>query len=410
MIQVEQKIVVANSIYKVVIEKKYAGDNGNINYLLHLKSTPSTKIQRWSQRSWDDLFIFVAAPSGYFITLYTKKDDPSKVLLKKFLKSRLSEIQAVRSLPLSGLLFRSLISYPANEIYGGLQRFLSFPIIPPPVSYKKQQIKPLPNGTFEPFLSVNRDLWISYSFTEEKAHRLAFRVAGQAKRLIIVYCHPTFTRHHRCDTESVNVVSLSEYLGLLSPEIHRQYINQTRFLINHMQLEPDEVRRTPDKGNIISNIENQEEIIPIRTSELREAKAGLGILVTSTWHVAYVCACANLINAALNKKIDNYQGSQRLSKEVYSFKSIFARVVDDIILNKPPDVQLYVQQNGPVYIRVGGLQFSFHGIPRTSTISAFEISDQNIPQTWTGLRLQPVAPLVLKWARVKLQEDKLVPL
>jgi hypothetical protein len=403
----QQTIVVANEVYTATIEKCYVAENERINYLIRLGSIPSSKRQQWNQRAWNDLFHLVADSSGYFITLYTEKKDPSKVLLRKFLSSMLADIESVRSLPISSLLFRSLISYAAHDSYAGLQRFKSFPVLPAPVERKVRQIQPLRHDTYEPFLSKDRDLWIISSFTEEKAHRQALRLAGQAKKLIAVFCHPTFTQHHRCVVQSASVVSLSEFLRMLSPAIHRCYIQQARFLINNLRQEPNESGKPLTSDAIFNIIKTQQKPMPIHTVDLREAKAGLGMIVTTTGDAAYVCACANLLNAALNQRLKTYDGSLKLAKEVYSFKSIFGRAIEDIIWRSPPDVRVYVERGGLVYISVRGLQFSFHAIPRTSAISAYECSEQNTPQAWAELRLQPVAPLVLKWAKALLLEEKL---
>jgi hypothetical protein len=181
----QQTIVVANEAYTATIEKCYVAENERINYVIRLRSVPSSRRQEWNQRAWNDLFHLVVDPSGYFITLYTEKKDPSKVLLRKFLSSMLADIESVRSLPISSLLFRSLISYAAHDSYEGLQRFNSFPVLPALVGRENRQIQPLRQGTYEPFLSKDRDLWIVASFTEEKAHRQALRLAGQAKKLIL---------------------------------------------------------------------------------------------------------------------------------------------------------------------------------------------------------------------------------
>jgi hypothetical protein len=109
----------------------------------------------------------------------------------------------------------------------------------------------------------------------------------------------------------------------------------------------------------------------------------------------------------MNQRLKTYDGSLELAKEVYSFKAIFARAVEDIIWWSPPDVRVYVERGGPVYISVRGLQFSFHAIPRTPAIGGYERSEKNIPQAWAELRLQPLAPLVLKWAQALLLEEKL---
>jgi hypothetical protein len=401
----QQTIRIAGGTYTATIENRYAAENGRINYLIRLGSLPSSKSEQWNQRAWNDLFHLVAEPSGYFVTLFTEEKDPSKVLLRKFLSAKLSDIESVRSLPIASLLFRSLISYAAHDSYDGLQRFRSFPIISAKGD-REEKGQPVQQGTYEPFLSKDGDLWIASSFTEEKAHRLALRLSGQARRLVVVYCHPTFTRHHRCVDQSASVVSLSEFLRMSSPTIHRRYIQQARFLINHLREGPADSRNPPSSDAILNDIRVRHERMPIHTSELREAKAGLGIIVTTTGDAAYVCACANLLNAAMNQRLKTYDGSLELAKDVYSFKAIFARAVEDIIWWSPPDVRVYVEPRGPVYIDVHGLQFSFHAIPRTSAIGAYERSERNILQTWAELRLQPLAPLVLRWAQAVMREEK----
>lgn len=44
-----------------------------------------------------------------------------------------------------------------------------------------------------------------------------------------------------------------------------------------------------------------------------------------------------------------------------------------------------------MYIRCYGVQFSFHNIIITESISAFVDSKSNIPVQWDGVRLQPIA-------------------
>ncbi len=98
------------------------------------------------------------------------------------------------------------------------------------------------------------------------------------------------------------------------------------------------------------------------------------MLVTTTAGAAYVCACANLLNAALNGRLQNYDGSIQLSKEIYSFKAILGRAIDDMVQNPPPGVQIYVERDALLYVRVRELQFSFHAIPRTSAVRAYQLS------------------------------------
>jgi len=131
-----------------------------------------------------------------------------------------------------------------------------------------------------------------------------------------------------------------------------------------------------------------------------------GNVIATTGDAAYVLACGNLINAALNKQVKSYEGSQKLTKEVYSFKFVVGRAIEDIITIRPPDVSVYIEGKGLVYVNVLGIQFSFHALPRTPMLVGYQRSELNKPQEWSGLRLQPIAPLILRWAETVLLEEK----
>lgn len=230
---VAQPIFIVSRRYLGTITQRYVTDDGRNHYLVHVRSTFASGKHRWIQRAWDDVFHLVSSPTGEFITLFTQKKDPSRRLLARFLKSRLTDIESVRSLPVSSFLFRALVGTAAHDRYHGLKRFQKFPLEASRIP--DASLRPNRHDAYEPFLSRNRDLWITCSFTEEKAHRQALQLAGQTDRLLAVFCHPTFTRHHRCTHEPSSVLSLSEFLRALSPAIHRRYIQHARFLINHLR-------------------------------------------------------------------------------------------------------------------------------------------------------------------------------
>ncbi len=401
--EVPQLFVLGRTNYHAWVERRSVTDDARTHYFVRVRSLFSSKRQRWDQRAWNDLFHLVAGSSGHFITMFTHKRDPSKVLLKKFLTGRLADIETVRSLPVSSLLFRALVSTAAHDRFDGLRRFEQFQINSaqlPSMSHHPPNL-----DSYEPFLSRNRALWIICSFTEEKAHRQALRLSGQTQRLLAVFCHPTFTRHHRCAHDTVSVTSLPEFLRELSPTIHKRYFVHARFLINHLRQDSRDQEEDLQSNSIRELVRKTDRPLPIHTSDLREAKAGLGLIIATSGEAAYVCACANLLNAALNRRLQTYDGSVPLANEVYSFKAILGRAIDDILRNRPPGVELYVEPGGLLYVSVRGLQFSFHAVPQTPAIRAHQRSNRNAPQAWSGKRLQPVAPLVLRWARSLLLEE-----
>jgi hypothetical protein len=402
-----QEISSGRISYEAIVKSRKVDEKrgGRIVCLVHLRN-PELNLslrKQWQNRSWDHEFRLVASPEGYFITLYVVGDDPTETMLREFFEGDFPALENKRNLPLSGLMFRSLISYAALDMYPELEKAHSYTI--KSVSQKgfHSGVRPLDaGGTFEPFLSQGRELWIGYSFTEEKAHRLALQLIGQCDRLIVVYSQPTFSKHHRAKG-SAEIYSLSEFLRLASADIYRNYSEQARFLLNHLQGEPeDEAESARELYEKVLTLKGPMEIL---TSEVREAKAGLGIIVTNECEAAYVCACANLLNAALNRRSGLYLGGLELSNEVYSFKQIFGRKVEEMMLLQARGVSVYLAPDGLTYVSIGGVQFSYRQIPRTAKLKAFASTKMNTLQEWDGIRLQPIAPLVLAWARALMRED-----
>lgn len=405
MLSVPQHIASGAERFVVTIQNRLQGSNGRTSWLVKITTAPASRRKLWEHRQWDDVFQLVLASDGHFITLFTQEKDPSKELVRQFFQGRLITNSA-RSLPVSALLFRSLVLYAAEDVFGPLDRGL---VLPTPSSDHDElrHTSAETDSTWVPFLSRGLELWISYAFAEEKAHRVGLMNFSAAARLIVVYCQPTFSQHQRCNAANVQVLSLQEFVSLGAGPGRFNFLPQARLLINNLHLENAEHREPQlPASNLLAEIQSgQCKPIKIETSELREAKAGLGIVIVNASDVAYLCACANLINAALNKKIGNYEGSVRLSKDVYTFKSRLALSLAKVTDLNIPEVALFVAEENLVYVKVGKVQFSFHSIPRISALEEYAKSARNIPQQWNGVRLQPIAGLVLAWARTWLRED-----
>ena len=50
-------------------------------------------------------------------------------------------------------------------------------------------------------------------------------------------------------------------------------------------------------------------------------------------------------------------------------------------------------------IELNDFQFSFHHVPMSDKMTEFLNSDRNIEIKWSGKRLQPIAPLIFRYAR-----------
>jgi hypothetical protein len=260
-------------------------------------------------------------------------------------------------------------------------------------------------GPIVPFLSGGRDRWLMYRFTEEKAHRQALYCEGQCRRLISVFCHPTLTPHHRSRTAGTQVVSLFELAELAGSG--RRLLPQIRFLTNHMRLADSDVPfgQTVDEATAaLSAVTGPQDIA---TSELREARAALGMELRTFGDAAYAFAAANLLNAATNPRSTFYRGSQKPPKEAYSFKQRVGRWIEGLAETPIDGVRLYIETSGTVYVTVGHVQFSFHAIPSSTVLARFIASRENLRQEWTGRRLQAIAPSVLAWGRAVFQSEQL---
>ena len=143
--------------------------------------------------------------------------------------------------------------------------------------------------------------------------------------------------------------------------------------------------------------------IPI--SLLREAKSGLEIEVVTVGSAAYFFSCANLLNATLSGRYVIGSIPSNLEKAVYSFKRRVGKVVESIIDNPIQGVEIYFDHQ-LMYVTIDTIQFSCHAIPRTKKIRGFINSKANERQNWSGIRLQPISPMVLDWGRARFIESK----
>jgi len=394
-----QDIRVDGVPYEVTVQDQFEGKNGRPNYLLHVFTPQVEPWREWGRRSWNSVFQLVVGDDGHFITLFTKKRDPSKKLLGAFMRGDFSLVEVERSRELSALLLRSLISYMADSAYPAVRPHATFPWSPTPkrgvAPHADLPVRPRP---LAPLLSDDRELWISCHFSEEVAHRYAFRVASQCRRHVAVYCSPTFTRHHRCGYDGTEVISLPAYLARGGRAHVHRYLPHLRFLLNHLRRRGDQIARGDPGGLQQSIVERRAEGRPPTLAEVQEAKAGLELVVLCAEEAAYFFACANLLNAAMGPA----RADLGLPKEVYSHKSHVGAVMEDVLELEIPDTVVWREANNITFVQVLGVQFSFHAIPLTDRLRALLSASGASESRWGGLRLQPIAGEVLRWGRALL--------
>jgi hypothetical protein len=389
-----------------VLDKRAGKNVGRTEIRVRLETAGASQGVVWRSGRWADDFVLVASNDGHFITLFTKKEDPAKDALVDFMMGRFQRLEAKRCLPWAALLFRTLVGELAAPL-APWERHIVFSSSGEatrdgclPHSQVRPDARPI-----VPFLSAGRDHWLMYGFTEEKAHRQALYCEGQCRELISVFCHPTFAPHHRSRSESTKVVSLFELAELGGTG--RRYLPQIRFLTNHMRLAELDVVRGKTLDEATADLASATEPQEIATSQLREARAALGIEIRTRGEAAYAFAAANLLNAAMNRCAGFYRGSQVPPKETYAFKQRVCHWIEGLAEDPIDGVRLYVDAGGPIYVAVGNVQFSFHAIASTPAIMRFAASPMNEIQEWSGRRLQAISPAVLAWGRAVFQAEGL---
>ncbi len=314
------------------------------------------------------------------------------------MKGNFEKINLNRSLAVSEILFKTLLLHIAEENFPGGKHNAEFDYIP-------NGIRNLPEHPefkqrhfdYIPLYSVGRKLWVSYSFNEEKAHRLAFYEANQTEKLLIVFCNPSYVRHHRCIYPNTEIISIYEFSNLLNPELRLKYEWQTRFLQNHLNLE-----KQLDINKLKEEIENPKpKDYEIMKSDLMEALGVMKISPVNEYDIFHFLAAINLINAFLsrNRKKDLPKKEHKLLRDMYYFKTYLSNVLTDLIKRKTGFAQIYIQNDFTI-IQIMKFQFSFHHSPKNETIISYEKSSLNKKIEWTGKRLQPIAPLLLYYSRI----------
>ncbi|MGB7594795.1 MAG: metalloregulator ArsR/SmtB family transcription factor [Erysipelotrichaceae bacterium] len=110
-------------------------------------------------------------------------------------------------------------------------------------------------------------------------------------------------------------------------------------------------------------------------------------------------AASNFLNAYVKKPYADPHFHKR-----YLFKNDVTRVIESLTTRSIDDVAVHLAQDVD-YVRVKGLQFSFHNLEKTPILSAYRQSEHNVLQEWTGLRLQPAAKPILDYALQEAPEE-----
>lgn len=395
----EQKLDTNGISYYVTVRKSELQDNGRYRTLFDISTFPKSNIQDWKQRKWNTTFQIVYSQKFEFITIFTKKEDPSKDYVVRFMKGNFEKINNEKSIPISVLLMRTLLLHLVEEAYPNGNHNQEFEFMREGINETPEhpQFPRKKVNYFSPIYSIGRELWVCYSFTEEKAHRIAFYNANQCEKLIVVYCNPTHTRHHRCKYENTKIISMYEFSDTVSSDVRKSYEKQIQFLQNHLNLS-----ESISSQELLSEInEPQKEEYEIQKSDLMEALGIMKILPKNQTDFFHSLCCINLINAYLSRqRIGKYplEKGNKLFRNMYSFKVYLSEMLTERIKLKDLSTPIYINKD-LIMIEINGFQFSFHNVPLNETLKVFSKSTDNMFFEWSGKRLQPIAPLLLKYSR-----------
>lgn len=227
--------------------------------------------------------------------------------------------------------------------------------------------------------------------------------SDQCKRLIVVYCNPTYTKHHRCTFPNTEIVSLYEYSNLLTVEFKIKYEPQIKFLQNHLNAGTEFTIE-----EVLQEIQSpSKQSYEIDKSDLMEALGVMKILPKSKYDAFYSLAAMNLLNAWISRnRVHDVKviKEQNLFKNMYYFKTYLSNIVSALIENELDNTKVFIQDNLTM-VEIFGFQFSYHNLPKNDTIKSYIQSPLNKEIIWEGKRLQPLAPLILHYARGLRQSD-----
>ncbi len=405
----EQIVDFSRIKYFITIKTIELQDNGRYKTTFEVSTQAQSKSQEWKNRKWDNIFQIIYTQNYDFITLFTKKEDPSKNIVEQFMRGNFDKISEYRSIPISEILIRTLILHIAEDTFEGGKHREVFKL-------SKEGVREINfhpdfrlrnfHSSFSPIFSIERNLWICYSFNEEKAHRIGFYFSNQCENLYVIYCNPTYTKHQRCNIQNTHIISFYDFSNLNPTSTSKKYEKQIRYIQNHLN-KPEQL----DTDKLIGEIFNpKKEKYEIKKSELMEAYAFLKIKPKDNEDFFHSLCCFNLINALLSEKLDNNNKRKQKQKfkDMYFFKTYLADILTERIENKDHSISMYFTKD-LIIIEIKDFQFSFNSVPMNSTLKQYQKSEYNKTIEWCGKKLQPIAPLLLNYSRA-LRQKKAEPI
>jgi hypothetical protein len=334
----------------------------------------------WHSRSFSDEFDVCYAADGAFVTLFhARKEEPLEIVAKAFFNRRWDRLDtnSFKSLAVSRFLAASIVSQAAEEA------FTESPL----VHYPECRLV----GGTSPLFSNGSKIWIGYRFSSEGAFAWARLAAGNAARIVALYFADT---KYQFRTDTPPNVKVESIVQLDAERLGSKYDDLIRVLVRNLEL-PEDVR---DYGHLEAIVTGKIIASPstIQEVDVNEALAALKRPCYSKSELRYQLAAGVVLNAW----IENERSLGYVSrKKFYAFKEKIGVIVKWAADTKLDGVRIWAEPNSyePVlYIRIDEVDFSFRAIPGAES---FVKAAANDSLEWAGVRLKPIAPMVLAWAR-----------
>jgi hypothetical protein len=335
----------------------------------------------WHSRSFSDEFDICGTPDGTFVTVFhTEREEPLEKIARTFFSRTWDRLGSgsFRCLAVSRYLAASIVSQVVQDA------FQEFPLTHYPGGRLLRGMAPM--------FASGRDFCVGYRFFSEDAYAWARRNARSASRVVGVYFADT-THQFRTDLPSgTEVHSIAQ---LDANELGGEYEEFIRVILRGLQL-PGSDLPPGERARVVLGLD---QVPPMSVSEadVNEALAGLKRPCTSKEDLRYQLASAVVLNRWIEEE---RQLGFVHRKKFYAFKQQVGALAKWAADARMPGVRMWTEaESGAkatiLFIRIDNVDFSFHAIPGAG---AFRAKGSEV-LTWSGVRLKPIAPIVLAWAR-----------
>ena len=336
----------------------------------------------WHSRSYSDVFEMTGTPCGEFVTLFhSKTEEPLERIARAFFHGRSADIdpRQLQTLAVSRFLTASLASRVIEEAYkgSGLEHYPATRLY----------------GRSAPMFARGNDIWIGQRFFSDGAYAWARECSPRAAKVVGVYLADSKQQIRTALPANAEVRSMAE---IDANELDGRYEQLIRMLYRRF----DAPRPVMDSSILDETVRGQREAahIAIADADVHESLAALRRRCESKNELRYQLAAGVLLNAWIEQEVSLGYVKR---KKFYAFKAPVTQLVEWAVGAQLPGVVVWAENAGGAkgrvtFVRIDGVDFSFSALP----IARDLIGPMESGCTWSGVRLKPMAPLVLQWARM----------